>query len=99
MAIARVKKHARRRSTHPTSPAVRAGETLEVEGRAVPVSHLDKIFYPATGFTKAQIIDYYIRISPLLLPHLKNRPLTLKRYPDGVSGIFFYEKRCPPYRP
>ena len=80
-------------------PTRRAGETLNISGRQVPVSHLDKIFYPAVGFTKAQVIDYYIRISPVLLPHLKDRPLTLKRYPDGVDGGFFYEKRCPPYRP
>jgi len=70
-----------------------------VSGRQVPVSNLDKIFYPSVGFTKGQVIDYYIRISPVLLPHLKDRPLTLKRYPDGVKGGFFYEKRCPPYRP
>jgi bifunctional non-homologous end joining protein LigD len=70
-----------------------------VAGREVPVSRLEKIFYPQTGFTKAQVIDYYIRVSPVLLPHLKNRPLTLKRYPDGVAGGFFYEKRCPPHRP
>src|SRR4051794_36208906 len=80
-------------------PARRNSETLTVSGRAVPVSNLDKIFYPSTGFTKGQVIDYYIRISRVLLPHLQNRPLTLKRYPDGVSGEFFYEKRCPAYRP
>jgi bifunctional non-homologous end joining protein LigD len=72
---------------------------LRINGREVPVSRLDKIFYPATGFTKGQVIDYYIRISTVLLPHLKDRPLTLKRYPDGVNGGFFYEKRCPSYRP
>jgi len=80
-------------------PARRTGETLSISGKQVPVSHLEKIFYPSVGFTKAQVIDYYIRISPVLLPHLKDRPLTLKRYPDGVNGGFFYEKRCPPYRP
>jgi bifunctional non-homologous end joining protein LigD len=80
-------------------PARRTGETLNINGRQVPVSNLNKIFYPSVGFTKAQVIDYYIRISPVLLPHLKDRPLTLKRYPDGVDGGFFYEKRCPPYRP
>jgi len=63
------------------------------------LSNLDKIFYPAAGFSKAQVIDYYIRIAPVLLPHLKNRPLTLKRYPDGVEGFFFYEKQCPSHRP
>jgi len=72
---------------------------LKIEGRSVPVSNLDKVFYPATGFTKADVIDYYIKIAPVLLPHLKGRPLTLKRYPNGVRGGFFYEKKCPPYRP
>lgn len=72
---------------------------LNIKGKTVPVSNLDKVFYPETGFTKGQVIDYYIRISPVLLPHLKDRPLTLKRYPDGVQGGFFYEKRCPSYRP
>jgi bifunctional non-homologous end joining protein LigD len=72
---------------------------LKVGDREVPVSRLDKVFYPATGFTKGQVIDYYIRVSSVLLPHLEDRPVTLKRYPDGVSGGFFYEKRCPPYRP
>jgi bifunctional non-homologous end joining protein LigD len=55
--------------------------------------------YPATGFTKGQVIDYYRAIAPALLPHLQARPLTLKRYPNGVDGHFFYEKRCPSYRP
>src|SRR5882724_4691716 len=72
---------------------------LKINSRSVPVSNLDKVFYPAVGFTKGQVIDYYIRVSPVLLPHLKDRPLTLKRYPDGVTGGFFYEKRCPSYRP
>ncbi|PWU18532.1 MAG: ATP-dependent DNA ligase [Verrucomicrobia bacterium] len=70
-----------------------------MQGRTLSVSRLDKVFYPKTGFTKAQVIDYYIRVSRALLPHLKDRPLTLKRYPDGVEGGFFYEKRCPSYRP
>lgn len=98
MSVARAKKHPSARP--PTSgQSARSGETLVVSNRKVPVSNLAKVFYPKTGFTKAQVIDYYIRISPVLLPHLKNRPLTLKRYPDGVAGGFFYEKRCPPYRP
>ena len=63
------------------------------------VSNLNKIFYPKAGFTKGQVIDYYVRISKWLLPHLKDRPLTLKRYPNGVEGEFFYEKRCPAHRP
>ncbi len=68
-------------------------------GGEIEVSNLRKIFYPETGFTKGQVIDYYIQISPYLLPHLQGRPLTLKRYPDGVNGIFFYEKQCPSHRP
>jgi bifunctional non-homologous end joining protein LigD len=72
---------------------------VEVEGRRLKLSNLDKVFYPATGFTKGQVIDYYTRIAPVLLPHLRDRPLTMKRYPDGVEGQFFYEKQCPSYRP
>jgi bifunctional non-homologous end joining protein LigD len=72
---------------------------LKVAGRTLLVSNLDKVLYPEAGFTKAQVIDYYIRIAPALLPHLKNRPITLKRYPDGVDGFFFYEKQCPSHRP
>src|SRR5260370_2923053 len=72
---------------------------LIVEDRKIQVSHLDKVLYPKVGFTKGQVIDYYIRIAPVLLPHLKDRPLTMKRYPDGVEGEFFYEKNCPVHRP
>ena len=72
---------------------------LRIGNKTIEVSNLDKVFYPKTGFTKGQTIDYYIRVSPALLPHLKDRPITLKRYPDGVEGLFFYEKRCPPHRP
>lgn len=72
---------------------------LIVEGRKLPVSNLNKVLYPKTGFTKGQVIDYYIRIAPVLLPHLKDRPLTMKRYPNGVEGMFFYEKNCPTHRP
>ena len=72
---------------------------LTVEDRKIPVSNLDKVLYPKVGFTKGQVIDYYIRVAPVLLPHLKDRPLTMKRYPDGVEGEFFYEKNCPSHRP
>jgi len=72
---------------------------LVVEGKKLAVSNLNKVLYPKAGFTKGQVIDYYIRIAPLLLPHLKDRPLTMKRYPDGVEGEFFYEKNCPAHRP
>jgi bifunctional non-homologous end joining protein LigD len=80
------------------SKAAKAVE-VEVEGRRLKLSNLDKVFYPEVGFTKGQVIDYYRQIAPVLLPHLRNRPLTLKRYPDGIEGQFFYEKQCPSYAP
>jgi bifunctional non-homologous end joining protein LigD len=72
---------------------------LKVEKREVAVSRLDKVFYPKTGFTKGDVIDYYIRIAPVMLPHLKGRPISMKRYPDGVEGMFFYEKQKPSHAP
>ncbi len=72
---------------------------LTVKGKRIPVSNLGKVLYPKAGFTKGQVIDYYIRIAPVLLPHLKDRPLTMKRYPNGVDAPFFYEKNCPTHRP
>jgi bifunctional non-homologous end joining protein LigD len=72
---------------------------LNVGGKRVPVSNLNKVLYPKAGFTKGQVIDYYIRIAPVLLPHLRDRPLTMKRYPNGVEAEFFYEKNCPAHRP
>jgi bifunctional non-homologous end joining protein LigD len=72
---------------------------VEIGGRTLSLSNLDKVMYPGTGFTKGQVIDYYARIAPVLLPHLHDRPLTLKRYPDGVDGPFFYEKQAPSHRP
>src|SRR5437868_1947093 len=72
---------------------------LEVAGKRIPVSNLDKVLYPKVGFTKGQVIDYYIRIAPVLLPHLRDRPLTMKRYPNGVDAEVFYEKNCPSHRP
>src|SRR5256885_4621626 len=74
-------------------------ETLQVDGRSITVSNINKVLYPAARFTKGQVIDYYIRVSPYLLPHLKDRPVTLKRFPDGVRGEFFYEKNAPRYTP
>ena len=72
---------------------------IEIGGKKLAVSNLEKVLYPKVGFTKGQVIDYYIRIAPVLLPHLKNRSITLKRYPEGVDGFFFYEKQCPSHRP
>jgi len=77
-----------------------AKETVvDIQGRHLKLSNLDKVLYPEAGFTKGQIIDYYVRIAPVLLPHLHGRPLTLKRYPNGVNGMYFYEKNCPEHRP
>jgi bifunctional non-homologous end joining protein LigD len=76
-----------------------AKEELRVGNRKLQVSNLDKVFYPETGFSKGDLIAYYKEIAPVVLPYLKRRPVTLKRYPDGVTGGFFYEKRCPPHRP
>jgi bifunctional non-homologous end joining protein LigD len=74
-------------------------QELDFKGRTVTVTSLDKEFYPKAGFTKGQMIDYYLRAAPVLLPHVKNRAITLKRYPDGVDGLFFYEKQCPKHAP
>jgi bifunctional non-homologous end joining protein LigD len=72
---------------------------VDIDGRRLSLVNLDKVFYPETGFTKGQLIDYYTRVAPVLLGHLRGRPLTLKRYPDGVTGPYFYEKQCPRHRP
>ena len=71
---------------------------VEVEGRPIKLSNLDKMLYP-TGFTKAEVVDYYARIAPTILPHLRDRALTRKRFPNGVDGPSFYEKNCPAHRP
>lgn len=75
------------------------GDLLAVGGKKVAVSNLEKVFYPGRGFTKGEMIDYYIKISHHILSHLKNRPVSLKRFPDGVAGKSFFEKNCPSHRP
>ena len=77
------------------------GEAVEalVDGRRLRLSNRAKVLYPQAGFTKGEMIDYYAEIADVLVPHMAGRPLTLKRYPDGVDGKFFYEKRCPKHRP
>ncbi|MGH2967595.1 MAG: non-homologous end-joining DNA ligase, partial [Solirubrobacteraceae bacterium] len=72
---------------------------VEVEGRTLSLSNLDKVLYPRAGFTKGHVIDYYTRVAPAVLCHLRGRPLTLKRYPNGVEAQYFYEKQCPSHRP
>ena len=73
--------------------------TVDVDGHPVAVSNLEKVLYPATGFTKGELLDYYVRIAPVLLPHVRDRPLTMKRFPDGVEGQSFYGKHLPPHAP
>ncbi len=72
---------------------------VDMAGRRLPLSNLEKDLYPSYGFSKAQILEYYRLIAPFILPHLKDRAVTLKRYPEGVEGEFFFEKRCPGHRP
>ena len=72
---------------------------VEIRDKSLKLTNLDKVLYPAAGFTKGQVIDYYARIAPVLLPHLEDRPLTLKRYPNGVDGEFFFEKNASAHRP
>jgi bifunctional non-homologous end joining protein LigD len=72
---------------------------VDIAGRQLKLSNLDKVLYPASGFTKGQVIDYYARIAPVLVPHLAGRPLTLKRYPNGVDREYFFEKNATPHRP
>ena len=72
---------------------------VEVGGQELTLSNLDKVMYPGPGFTKADVIDYYARIAPVMLAHLGDRAITLRRFPDGVDGKSFFEKRCPSHRP
>lgn len=75
--------------------AEREAVTVDVDGRHLTLSNLAKVLYPEAGFTKGEIIDYYTRVAPILLPHLADRPLTVKRYPNGVDEQFFFEKNAP----
>jgi bifunctional non-homologous end joining protein LigD len=70
-----------------------------IGGRELAVSNLEKVLFPESGFTKGQLIDYYVRIAPVMLPHVRERPLTMKRFPDGVDGKFFFEKHIPSHAP
>jgi bifunctional non-homologous end joining protein LigD len=74
-------------------------QVIEVDGKQLSLSNLDKVLYPVAKFTKGQVIDYYARIAPVLLPHFKGRALTLKRYPEGVDHEYFYEKNAPSHKP
>jgi bifunctional non-homologous end joining protein LigD len=82
----------------PVVPAAKRQE-VQIDGRTLSLSNLDKVLYPQAAFAKGHVIDYYTRVSPVLLPHLRDRPLTLKRYPNGVDAPHFYEKQCPSHAP
>lgn len=82
-----------------TASATPGSAPVEIEGRALTLTNLDKVLYPRAGFTKAAVIDYYLRIAPVLLPHLHRRALTMVRWPDGVEAPSFFEKRVPPHAP
>ena len=78
------------------------GDTqVEVDGRELKLTNLDKVLYPAAGFTKGEVVDYYAKVAPAIVPHLSGRPLTLRRFPEGVddTDAAFFEKRCPKHRP
>lgn len=76
------------------SPAI-----VDVQGRRLSLTNLEKVLYPAAGFTKGQVIDFYARLAPVLVPHLAGRALTMKRYPGGVDQEYFFEKNAPKHRP
>jgi bifunctional non-homologous end joining protein LigD len=78
---------------------VSSSQNIDIDGRHLTLTNLEKVLYPAAGFTKGQVIDYYARIAPVLVPHLSRHPLTLKRYPGGVDQEFFFEKNATQYRP
>jgi len=73
--------------------------TVDVDGRSVRLTNLHKVLYPDVGFTKAQVIAYYASIAPVMVPHLIGRPLTFRRWPDGVESSSFFEKNCPSHAP
>lgn len=80
-------------------PADSSAVRTEIAGRSLKVTNLNKVMYPLVGFTKAQVIEYYAKIAPVMLPHIGDRGVTFKRWPDGVTGDSFFNKRCPSHRP
>ena len=74
-------------------------QRVHIEGRQLEVSNLDKVLFPEVGFTKAQVIDYYVRIAPVLLPHVAGRPVTFTRWPNGIEGQAFFEKNSARHAP
>jgi bifunctional non-homologous end joining protein LigD len=81
------------------SPDKPGAVTTTVEGRTLTLSNLDKVLFPSSGFTKGELIDYYVRVAPAMLAHVRDRPLTMKRFPNGVEKSFFFEKHVPSHAP
>src|SRR5450755_2244036 len=88
-----------RPTTNDQSTLMSTPTIVEVQGRKLKLTNLEKVLYPAAGFAKGQVIDFYVRIAPVLLPHLAGRALTMKRYPEGVDHEYFFEKNAPMHRP
>jgi bifunctional non-homologous end joining protein LigD len=80
---------------------VATNQVVEVDGRELKLTNLDKVLYPEAGFTKGEMVDYYAKVAPTMVPHLSGRPVTLRRFPEGVDDLdaAFFEKRCPKHRP
>jgi bifunctional non-homologous end joining protein LigD len=74
-------------------------QIIEVEGRELAISNVDKVYFPESGFTKGEVIAFYSEIAEVILPHLRDRPLTLKRFPEGINREYFYEKNAPKHTP
>jgi bifunctional non-homologous end joining protein LigD len=80
---------------------VATSRQVEVDGRELKLTNLDKVLYPKAGFTKGEVVDYYAKVAPAIIPHLTGRAVTLRRFPEGVDDLdaAFFEKRCPKHRP
>jgi bifunctional non-homologous end joining protein LigD len=80
---------------------VASSQVVEVDGRELKLTNLDKVLYPGAGFTKGEMVDYYAKVAPAMVPHLSGRAVTLRRFPEGVDDLdsAFFEKRCPKHRP
>ena len=74
-------------------------QLIEVEGRELAISNVDKVYFPESRFTKGEVITFYSEIAEVIVPHLRDRPLTLKRFPEGINGEHFYEKNAPTHTP
>src|ERR1043165_2617403 len=74
-------------------------QLIQIDGRELALSNLEKVYFPESGFTKGEVIEFYSDIAEHILPPLRDRPLTLKRYPDGITGEHFYEKNAPKHTP